>query len=54
MFEYNDEINTEFCNELEARGYNFEVIDIENDWDQEGLEEIYPLLWGKFGEHPLT
>lgn len=53
-FEYNDDINTEFYNELEARGYNFEVIEIENDWEEEDLEEMYPLLWDRFGENPLT
>ncbi|ASA22400.1 hypothetical protein [Paenibacillus donghaensis] len=30
IFEYNDDINTEFYNELEARGYKFEAIDIES------------------------
>ncbi|WP_438497660.1 DUF4240 domain-containing protein [Paenibacillus sp. IHBB 3054] len=54
MFECNDDINTEFYNELEARGYNFEVINIENDWEEEDLEEMYPLLWGKFEDNPLT
>lgn len=33
MFEYNDDIDTEFSNELEARGYSFEVVDIELDWE---------------------
>lgn len=53
-FEYNDDIYTEFLNELEARGYKFEPIDIEFDWEEEDLEERFPLLWDKFGEDPLT
>ncbi|MEV5024540.1 DUF4240 domain-containing protein [Paenibacillus sp. LPE1-1-1.1] len=53
-FEYNDDINTEFLNELEALGYKFEPIDIEFDWEEEDLEERYPLLWDKFGVDPLT
>jgi hypothetical protein len=52
--EYDDDINTEFVNELEARGYKFEVLDIELDWEEEDLEERYPLLWARFGENPLT
>jgi len=53
-FEYNDEISTAFFNELEARGYKFEPIDIELDWEEEDLVERYPLLWDRFGENPLT
>ena len=52
--EYDDEINTEFLDELEARGYKFEPIEIELDWEEEDLEERYPLLWERFGEDPLT
>jgi hypothetical protein len=54
MFEYNDDIYTEYLNELEARGYKFEAIDIEFDWEEEDLEERYPLLWHRFDENPLT
>jgi len=53
-FEYDDEINTEFLDELEARGYKFEPIEIEIDWEEEDLEVRYPLLWGRFGDNPLT
>ncbi|MDT3429258.1 hypothetical protein J2Z22_004859 [Paenibacillus forsythiae] len=54
MFEYNHDIHTEFINELEVRGYNFEPIEIELDWEEEDLEVRYPLLWDRFGENPLT
>lgn len=53
-YEYNDSANTEFLNELEAHGYNFEPMDIEMDWVEEDLEVRYPLLWARFGEEPLT
>ncbi|MGM0881353.1 MAG: DUF4240 domain-containing protein [Bacillota bacterium] len=53
-FEYNDDTYTEFLNELEARGYKFEPMDIEFDWEEEDLEDRYPLLWERFGENPLT
>lgn len=53
-FEYDDEAGTEFSDVLEARGYSFEPIDIEIDWEEEDLEERYPLLWEMFGEDPLT
>ncbi|MNY52525.1 hypothetical protein D3C86_1882060 [compost metagenome] len=54
MFEYNDEINTGFHNELEAQGYKFELIEIENDWEEEDLEDMYPLLWDRFGKESLA
>lgn len=53
-FEYNDDIYTEFNNELEAQGHTYEPIDMELDWKEEDLEERYPLLWDRFGEDPLT
>ncbi|XEC97306.1 DUF4240 domain-containing protein [Paenibacillus tarimensis] len=53
-FEYDDDTNTVFLNELEARGYKFEPIDIELDWEEEDLVERYPVLWERFGENPLT
>lgn len=53
-FEYNDDTYTEFLNELEARGYKFEPMDIEFEWEEEDLEDRYPLLWERFGENPLT
>ena len=52
--EYNDDINTEFIQELEARGCTFEMRNIELDWAEDDLEERYPLLWDRFGEEPLT
>jgi hypothetical protein len=52
-FDY-DDTYSDFLNELEARGYIFEPIDIEFDWEEEDLEERYPLLWNRFGENPLT
>ncbi|TFE22574.1 DUF4240 domain-containing protein [Cohnella luojiensis] len=54
MFEYNDDTKTKFLKELEARGYNFEPIEIEIDWEEEDLEVRYPFLWDRFGENPLT
>jgi len=53
--EYNDEINDAFLDELEARGYTFDPIEMDElDWDEENLKERYPLLWERFGENPLT
>lgn len=53
-FDYDDDTYTDFLNELEARGYKFEPIEIDFDWDEEDLEVRYPLLWDRFGEEPLT
>lgn len=53
-FEFDDNTYTNFSNELEAQDYKFEPIDIEIDWEEEDLEERYPLLWNRFGEDPLT
>ncbi|MGG4090867.1 DUF4240 domain-containing protein [Paenibacillus lautus] len=53
-FEFDDDSNTDFLNELEAQGYKFEPADIEIDWEEEELEQRYPLLWSRFGEDPLT
>ncbi|MFC4102504.1 DUF4240 domain-containing protein [Paenibacillus xanthanilyticus] len=53
-FAYNDKVNDEFLNELEARGCTFEPLHIEFDWEEEELPDKYPLLWERFGENPLT
>jgi hypothetical protein len=53
-FEYNDDIRTAFYNEVEAQGHTYKPIDIELNWEEEDLEERYPLLWDRFGEDPLT
>lgn len=52
--EYDDDISTEFWNELEARGHEMKLPQIELDWEEEDLEERYPNLWERFGEDPLT
>lgn len=52
--EYNDDINTEFLNALEDRGYEIRPAEIDLDWEEEDLEERYPLLWKRFWENPLT
>ncbi|CAH8770418.1 DUF4240 domain-containing protein [Paenibacillus dendritiformis] len=53
-FEYNDEISTEFWDELEARGHESMSPEIEIDWEKDDLEERYPRLWERFSENPLT
>lgn len=53
-FEYNDVIYTEFLNALEDRGYEIKSAEIEFDWEEEDLEERYPILWERFWENPLT
>ncbi|MNN13951.1 hypothetical protein D3C81_1270010 [compost metagenome] len=52
--EYNDEIDSEFVNEVEAQGFKFKTADIELDWEEDDLEDKYPILWKRFGEDPLT
>lgn len=52
-FEYDNDMNIRFLNELEARGYQFKPRDIEFDWEEDDLEERYPVLWDRFGEEPL-
>lgn len=53
-FEYDDMIHSDFFDELEAKGYNLEPIDIDLDWEEEDLKGRYPLLWERFGDNPLT
>lgn len=53
-FEYNDEISTEFWDELEARGHESMPAEIEIDWEEDDLEERYPRLRERFSENPLT
>ncbi|UQZ32197.1 molybdenum metabolism regulator [Paenibacillus sp. PK3_47] len=52
-FEYDNDMNIAFLDELEARGYQFKPKNIEFDWEEDDLEERYPVLWARFGEEPL-
>ncbi len=52
--EYNEDVQNEFWDLLEARGYEYAALDIEIDWDEDDLPEKYPILWEKFGGNPLT
>jgi hypothetical protein len=48
-FSYDDGSNTEFSNALEARGFELKPANIEFDWEEDDLEERYPILWRRFG-----
>lgn len=54
LLEYNDEFNKQFLDEVEAQGYQYKMLDIEFDWEEEDLKDRYPILWARFGEDPLT
>ncbi|WP_127532143.1 DUF4240 domain-containing protein [Paenibacillus kobensis] len=51
---YDEDVQTEFMNTLEARGYDYAHPDIEFDWEEDDLPGKYPILWEKFGDEPLT
>lgn len=51
--EFDNNMNIAFLNELEAKGYTFKEKNIEFDWEEDDLEERYPVLWDRFGEEPL-
>lgn len=50
--EWDDEIYDEMLNALEKKGLK-PANEMEFDWEEDDLEELFPKLWGRFGENPL-
>lgn len=50
--EWDEKVHNELLEELAKKGLK-EVNEIEFDWEEEDLEELFPMLWKKFGENPL-
>lgn len=50
--DWDDEVHDEYLQALEEKGVN-PIPDIEFDWEEEDLEELFPALWERFGEDPL-
>lgn len=50
--EWDDEIHNEFLEALDKKGLQY-VTDIEFDWEEDDLENLFPVLWERFGEEPL-
>nr|WP_236619570.1 molybdate metabolism regulator [Bacillus sp. 1NLA3E] len=49
---WDDDIHNEFLEALEKKGLHYKT-DIEFDWDEDDLEDLFPVLWERFGEEPL-
>ena len=50
--EWDDEAYDELLDQLAERGLPAEP-EIEFDWEEDDLEEMFPKLWERFGEEPL-
>lgn len=50
--EWDDEIHNELLEALDKKGLQ-PITDIEFDWEEDDLEDIFPVLWERFGEEPL-
>lgn len=50
--EWDDDIHDKFLEALDKKGLQ-SVTDIEIDWEEDDLETLFPVLWGKFGDDPL-
>jgi hypothetical protein len=50
--EWDDDIYDEFLEALDKKGLQ-SVTDIEFDWEEDDLENLFPVLWERFGEEPL-
>lgn len=50
--EWDDDIHNELLEALEKKGLQA-VTDIEFDWEEDDLENLFPVLWERFGEEPL-
>jgi hypothetical protein len=50
--EWDDEIHNELLEALDKKGLQ-PVPDIEFNWEEDDLENLFPVLWGRFGEEPL-
>lgn len=49
---WDKDTQNEFFEALEKKGLKY-VTDIEFDWDEDDLENLFPALWKRFGEEPL-
>jgi hypothetical protein len=50
--EWDEIIDNELLEALEKKGLQ-PVPDIEFDWEEDDLEDLFPILWERFGEEPL-
>lgn len=50
--EWNENIYDELLEALDKKGLQ-PITDIEFDWEEEDLENLFPVLWERFGEKPL-
>ncbi|WP_269050218.1 DUF4240 domain-containing protein [Sporosarcina sp. G11-34] len=50
--EWDDDIHNELLEALDKKGLQ-SVTDIEFDWEEDDLENLFPVLWERFGEEPL-
>ena len=50
--EWDDDAHDELLEALEKRGLE-QMPDIEFDWEEEDLADMFPILWERFGENPL-
>src|SRR4051812_44738847 len=50
--EWDDDIHNELLEALDKNGLQ-SVTDIEFDWEEDDLENLFPVLWERFGEEPL-
>jgi hypothetical protein len=50
--EWDNGIHNELLDALEKKGIHY-VTDIEFDWEEDDLENLFPVLWERFGEEPL-
>lgn len=50
--EWNDEVHDQLLDEMEKLGLE-PPSEIEFDWEEDDLEDMFPELWKRFGEDPL-
>jgi hypothetical protein len=50
--DYDDKIYDELLEALDKKGLQ-PITDIEFDWEEDDLEDLFPILWERFGEEPL-
>jgi hypothetical protein len=50
--EWDDNIYDELLEALNNKGFQ-PATDIEFDWEEDDLEDLFPTLWERFGEEPL-
>ncbi|MEH7087001.1 DUF4240 domain-containing protein [Neobacillus drentensis] len=50
--EWDDDIHNELLEALDKKGLQY-VTDIEFDWEEDDLDNLFPVLWERFGEEPL-